>query len=239
MPGVGSISEGAPNAGATGASGLVEKGELEQRASGKPKKPTPQNNTPTQAESKASEKPKPNEASPLAQKKPTPSPHRKPTPSPTLKKPATTPNAKKCNRANNNSCGKTADYLIVEKAAAVKKQTLQLNQAYWVVFKNARTPICHHRLVVATVRKNADDELDIVAFGSELNKDRSDPNKFKQMCKKYHGAVCSHNPIDTTAVHLPSAVTREVGSYLQAKRLLSLRTRKHSGRLVSALHVRV
>jgi len=163
-----------------GAVHLIEEEEdpdaiLEKRASKKAKKPAPKKTTPT---------------------KPAPKGLKKSAPSPKAKKPAPSPKPKKCTRADNSGCGKTDDYKVAENAAAKKKKTLQLNQAYLLVFKDAATPVHHQQLVVGTVRRNKEGELDFLAVGSDLQKDLSDPSKLVRECQKLHGASCSHRPIN-------------------------------------------
>jgi hypothetical protein len=155
---------------------------LEKRAKKKAKKPTPEKTTPKVSTPKKTKKPTSSTKS-----RPTPSPKPKPTPS---------PQPKKCTRANDNNCAKTEDYKIAEKAAKDKKKTLELNQAYLLVFKTTKTPKHHQRLVVGTVRKNAEGALDFPAVAAELLKKDSNPNQLIHTCKTLHGAKCEFNPIN-------------------------------------------
>ncbi|KAF2677754.1 hypothetical protein K458DRAFT_491683 [Lentithecium fluviatile CBS 122367] len=155
----------------------VSDDELEKRAPKKAKKPAPKKHTPTKTIPKKPKKPAPKKATP-AQKP---------------KKPTSSPKPKKCTRADNNDCGKTRDYEIAEAAAKKKKKTLQLNHSYLLRFKDAPATHmgAHHaQLVVGTVRKNADGELDFDAVGTQLLKDESDPSAIKEFCKTYWGAKC-------------------------------------------------
>jgi hypothetical protein len=142
------------------------------------------------------------------------------------------PDSKLCTRADGD-CGKTKNYQIAAAAAKKKGKTLELNESYLLKFKGPGG--IHHQIIVGTVSKNAEGELDFEATMSELLKPEPPENPtFKDYASRF--MVKNANIIPSSSISVRQRLTtiiRGANSNSLGRLALNSLTQRLSSRTVS------